>query len=237
MAGGGGAWKVAYADFVTAMMAFFMVMWLVSQNAKVREAVAEHFRESDTSSIFDSNGHSGSAVGRNRRGRHKGNAAGTNQTEPLDPDSELKNSKGGTTHDTEENGVSFLVSFPEDQAVMLPEVERKVEKMLPMILGKRFKLEIRAHSSRRPLPLDSPFKDAWDLCYQRCLYLMNHLIERGVEPERIRICQAGIYEPRSNLEDAKAEATNARVVVTMLAEQAKNVQNVRQVRDTDLHQP
>ena len=30
MAGhGGGAWKVAYADFVTAMMAFFMVMWIV----------------------------------------------------------------------------------------------------------------------------------------------------------------------------------------------------------------
>jgi len=27
----GGAWKVAYADFVTAMMAFFLVMWLVGQ--------------------------------------------------------------------------------------------------------------------------------------------------------------------------------------------------------------
>ena len=27
--GGGGAWKVAYADFVTAMMAFFLVMWFL----------------------------------------------------------------------------------------------------------------------------------------------------------------------------------------------------------------
>jgi chemotaxis protein MotB len=43
MAGSGGAWKVAYADFVTAMMAFFLVMWLVSQDEKVREAVAEYF--------------------------------------------------------------------------------------------------------------------------------------------------------------------------------------------------
>ena len=43
MAGGGGAWKVAYADFVTAMMAFFLVMWLVSQNDKVKEAVANYF--------------------------------------------------------------------------------------------------------------------------------------------------------------------------------------------------
>ena len=42
--GGGGAWKVAYADFVTAMMAFFMVMWLTSQKPEVVKAVAEHFR-------------------------------------------------------------------------------------------------------------------------------------------------------------------------------------------------
>ncbi len=34
MAGGGGAWKVAYADFVTAMMAFFMVMWLTAADSK-----------------------------------------------------------------------------------------------------------------------------------------------------------------------------------------------------------
>jgi chemotaxis protein MotB len=44
MAGkGGGAWKVAYADFVTAMMAFFMVMWLCSQNQKTRQAIARYF--------------------------------------------------------------------------------------------------------------------------------------------------------------------------------------------------
>lgn len=41
----GGAWKVAYADFVTAMMAFFLVMWLVSQSQDVREAVASYFQD------------------------------------------------------------------------------------------------------------------------------------------------------------------------------------------------
>jgi chemotaxis protein MotB len=40
----GGAWKVAYADFVTAMMAFFLVMWIVGQSAQVRAAVAGYFR-------------------------------------------------------------------------------------------------------------------------------------------------------------------------------------------------
>jgi len=41
----GGAWKVAYADFVTAMMAFFLVMWLVGQSPKVKEAVGGYFRD------------------------------------------------------------------------------------------------------------------------------------------------------------------------------------------------
>jgi chemotaxis protein MotB len=41
----GGAWKVAYADFVTAMMAFFMVMWLVNQDPSVKKAIAGYFRD------------------------------------------------------------------------------------------------------------------------------------------------------------------------------------------------
>ncbi len=41
----GGAWKVAFADFMTAMMAFFMVMWLVGQKDEVKEAVAGYFRD------------------------------------------------------------------------------------------------------------------------------------------------------------------------------------------------
>ncbi|MDZ4694038.1 MAG: flagellar motor protein MotB [Deltaproteobacteria bacterium] len=41
----GGAWKVAYADFVTAMMALFMVMWLIaSTDAKSRKEIANYFR-------------------------------------------------------------------------------------------------------------------------------------------------------------------------------------------------
>lgn len=39
----GGAWKVAYADFVTAMMAFFLVMWLVTQSNIVKQAIQSYF--------------------------------------------------------------------------------------------------------------------------------------------------------------------------------------------------
>ena len=41
----GGAWKVAYADFVTAMMALFIVLWLLNSSVKVKKAVAGYFND------------------------------------------------------------------------------------------------------------------------------------------------------------------------------------------------
>lgn len=48
----GGAWKVAFADFMTALMAFFLVMWLVSQSEEVKKNVADYF---STPSIIEYN--------------------------------------------------------------------------------------------------------------------------------------------------------------------------------------
>jgi chemotaxis protein MotB len=56
----GGAWKVAYADFVTAMMCFFLVMWLMGADEATKKAIADYFT---TATIFkggaDSLGQSG----------------------------------------------------------------------------------------------------------------------------------------------------------------------------------
>src|SRR6202051_4298812 len=41
----GGAWKVAYADFVTAMMSLFIVLWLMGSSDKVKKAVAGYFND------------------------------------------------------------------------------------------------------------------------------------------------------------------------------------------------
>lgn len=41
----GGAWKVAYADFVTALMALFIVLWLLASDEKVRKAVGGYFQD------------------------------------------------------------------------------------------------------------------------------------------------------------------------------------------------
>ncbi|MGO9476825.1 MAG: flagellar motor protein MotB, partial [Limisphaerales bacterium] len=53
----GGAWKVAYADFVTAMMSLFIVLWLMNTSKPIKEAVAGYFRDpSGTTKLNGGNG-------------------------------------------------------------------------------------------------------------------------------------------------------------------------------------
>ncbi len=52
----GGAWKVAYADFTTAMMALFIVLWLTSQDQRIKDAVERAFRNPFSSVTKDSVG-------------------------------------------------------------------------------------------------------------------------------------------------------------------------------------
>jgi chemotaxis protein MotB len=45
----GGAWKVAYADFVTAMMSLFIVLWLLNTSPQIKKAVAGYFNDPSSS--------------------------------------------------------------------------------------------------------------------------------------------------------------------------------------------
>jgi chemotaxis protein MotB len=56
----GGAWKVAYADFVTAMMALFIVLWLMNSSKQIQEAVGGYFKDPrGTSKVVGTNKNGG----------------------------------------------------------------------------------------------------------------------------------------------------------------------------------
>ncbi len=105
----GGAWKIAYADFVTAMMAFFLLMWLLGSTAKGDlEGIADHFQNplkvslqggsgaGDSSSVITGGGEDLTrSVGQVRRGDFEGrrtinlDAARGRQPESLEFEAEL----------------------------------------------------------------------------------------------------------------------------------------------------
>ncbi|AOS45130.1 Motility protein B [Lacunisphaera limnophila] len=56
MAGGGGAWKVAFADFMTALMALFLVLWISAQDKKILIATSKYFQSPFSSPMDDHSG-------------------------------------------------------------------------------------------------------------------------------------------------------------------------------------
>jgi len=80
----GGAWKVAFADFMTAMMAFFLVMWILGLSESTRRAIAGYFREPGLFEHVNGKGQpvvvDDATLGMHR-GDGSGGVTGTNRTE------------------------------------------------------------------------------------------------------------------------------------------------------------
>ena len=84
----GGAWKVAYADFVTAMMAFFLLMWLINTTSpEQKKGIADYFAPASVSSSSSGAGGilAGTSLGQDGA-KSEGTAAAVPQTAPDTPD-------------------------------------------------------------------------------------------------------------------------------------------------------
>src|SRR5437762_6795923 len=82
----GGAWKVAYADFVTAMMAFFLLMWLINTTSpEQKRGIADYFAPA---SVSETTSGSGGILGGTALGQDGSKASGTSSVvEELSPES------------------------------------------------------------------------------------------------------------------------------------------------------
>jgi chemotaxis protein MotB len=218
MAGkGGGAWKVAYADFVTAMMAFFMVMWLTSQSEELKEAVAEHFREPPGVFDFD---RIHTDQGSKKRGRESAPRTPMFTPPPVDLEDSSKSSLPRILkyRDDDDQHVGTIIVFPHDSAELDETAQEQLQQLALLAAGKPQKIEIRGHASRRPLPPESHYNDVWQLSYARCVAVMAYLEQQGIAPERLRLSQAGAGEPFSVLPDTHRQALDSRVEIFLLAE-------------------
>src|SRR3978361_446922 len=72
----GGAWKVAYADFVTAMMAFFLLMWLINTTSpEQKRGIADYFAPASVSATTSGAGGLLGGTAPRGRGRQEGGLA------------------------------------------------------------------------------------------------------------------------------------------------------------------
>jgi chemotaxis protein MotB len=228
MAGkGGGAWKVAYADFVTAMMAFFLVMWIVAQNKPVKQAIAQYFNDPMGTSSRPGKAKAGLPIEGGGpipklNGTTRVSAPRSTESAPKTEEAvRARNASKPTLpalQDSNHSTVGMLIPFAEDSAELDARGKQILDKLAPDLDGKLSKIEIRGHASGRPLPAGSGFQDAWQLSYARSMATMKYLTEKGIQPRRLRLSQSGPFDPNTFRADSAISAQNARVEIYELNE-------------------
>jgi chemotaxis protein MotB len=230
MAGkGGGAWKVAYADFVTAMMAFFMVMWLTSQKPATKEALGSYFRDPWAKSRMNSNDVRKPTLRDVKAGETDPGKKfmGSNaMLEPHDePESlESRKPKITTVRSSDRTAIGTIVTFAEDSVELDEFGRQKLRELLPRIVGLTYKIEIRGHATQREQYLAGDSENDWKDCYERSLAVMKYMRELGVDEQRLRLCQASGFEPLSIGVQPSDTKKNVRVEVFMLNETVESLQ-------------
>lgn len=203
----GGAWKVAYADFVTAMMALFMVMWLLaSTDAQSRKEISNYFR---TGVMPDGD------LAMNRAAQLKPSIMEVAPEAPP-PGQESFDEKVETAKEVSDqlnvaakvdprlrevmntvrveitedgvlieavdqaNGLLFDVA----SAKLNEPLEHFLATLAPILAKMDRKIEIQGHTDARPFPPGSKMSN-WDLSYQRAAAARQILMRQGVDERSI----------------------------------------------------
>jgi chemotaxis protein MotB len=238
--GHGGAWKVAYADFVTAMMAFFLVMWLVTQTDIVKKAVQGYFQDPSgyKKSVQISIVAGGSGV------LNKGGAGSAPKTPPVPPQettppmetidatelfeqamkalSGLDIPKGVFDLELTREGLRVqliegsdeVMFFRPGSAELTPKGE-VILKTIGMELGKLpNQLVVEGHTDGSDLARGNEYTN-WELSSDRANAARRAMASGGLTPGQVREIR-GFAANKLRIKDAPLDPRNRRITILLL---------------------
>jgi len=240
--GGGGSWKVAYADFVTAMMALFLVLWITSQDKKIKEAIELTFRHPFLKGPRQSSGIIPNTLEQ---------AHGKSLTGQYDMPSPLEMDMLRHLNDDLLKVLSTNPEYQKNQSIMLEFTEKglninvlnRTQKPIfetgrseftdygrwvfstlawEIARYKRFSLEIEGHSPKGETPVNTSLDD-WDLTANRANTARRLLVNNGVAPEQIRLV-SGYGDTRPLDRTKPSDEINNRVTVLLVPNSVPELQ-------------
>jgi chemotaxis protein MotB len=211
----GGAWKVAYADFVTAMMALFIVLWLMNSSKQIQEAVGGYFKDPTGSARM---------VGSDMQGSGENFVVNKDNMKELKEQlqkairevpkfNELQNhidmtvtNEGLRIELTESaNGVFF-----ESGRDKLSEVGSDLVKLLAQELGKLpNSIAIEGHTDSKPYPEGALYTN-WELSADRANSTRRLMQANGIRPDQITQVR-GFANQRLRKPEAPLDPANRRI--------------------------
>jgi len=236
----GGSWKVAYADFVTAMMALFLTLWLTSQDEKIKEAVQRSFTNPFSSLTKESTGiipqKDTPAASANRSGNFDSSSAvelamlrrlsddllKALQKEVDDPDTEPP-----TKLDLTPEGLRISIFdrsrkpiFKSQNSEFTPYGDWVMSTLAWQIsLYASFTVEVEGHTESGRQPVRADYGD-WEISSDRASAARRKLIEHGVSAGQIRKV-AGFGDTIPMPQTTPEDESNRRITLMLKVRQTK----------------
>jgi chemotaxis protein MotB len=214
---------MSYADMITILMAFFVVMYSMAgtpDEAK-EAAVFRSLREQFGPMIhgWQAMGH-GALVPTNSQPSEwtRQGKGGAENRGPSGDYSRVHSLRPG-----EQEAVGGMIYFAEGSSSLTEKQQQQLQTIAEELGGKPQKIEIRGHTSRRPPPPDAPFRDNWDLAYARCRSVSDYLASLGLDPRRFRLVAVGENEPAPHGREGLERGYNSRVEVFLIGEVAEKL--------------
>ena len=221
----GGSWKVAYADFVTAMMAFFLLMWILNMAPKETLNGLADFFQADAQGLSNTTSPYSVASKSTVQYKDKMDTRQMDMTEversnyaiaqslkqQLVQDA-LPSSSSGITSDAV--GVMLHITsdlmFKPGTAEFTDEGKKILDQVADVMNKYKVYMVVRGHadSSETGAPL---YPSKWELSAARANSAVRYLIEKGINPELMRSVAYADTRPRVPSTVAGAAALNSRV--------------------------
>ncbi len=246
-------WLVSYADFITLMFAFFVVMFASSQTDRSRaqqvsESVRRALEEGQIASVLA--GILGGTVGEKGKGNAMLKGPGGTKTEPTSKEKnqfwadlvpslnllseELKSEidAGKVSIKLEPRGLVVSLSeaafFPTGEDTIDPATYPSIEKIAVAVRKLPNPVRLEGHTDSVPIH-NARFRSNWELSAARAIAMLNLLTTRfGIDPSRLAIIGYADTMPVESNETEQGRARNRRVDVVILSRLGFQVEPLRE---------
>ncbi|MAT42961.1 MAG: hypothetical protein CL609_11505 [Anaerolineaceae bacterium] len=229
--GGGERWLVSYADFITLLMVLFVVLYSMGQTdvkkyKQLADSMKVAFSVGGSSKLVDPK--INSASGSMEDGESKpivipGIPEDPPQTEEVAGQLTQMLSDNGIGNEvsvqTNIEGVMISLSeklvFSPGSDQLAPEVYPLLDTIANMVIPIDNNVRLVGHTDDTP-PLDSKYKNSFELSMARAMLVAEYLMSKGVAPERLLISGKGQYDPIFPNDTDQHRSLNGRVDIVVI---------------------
>jgi len=234
----GGAWKVAYADFVTALMALFIVLWLMSTSKQVQEAVGGYFRDPSGTGKLSGTSLKGSGasltVTKNEMSQLKEELQTVIQhmqnSDKLKKQIEMTVTSEGLRIELLETaeGTFFDSGSPEPNQ----SGKEALAALAKQLGGVAYKISIEGHTDSLPLARNGGQYGNWELSVDRANNARRLMQENGLRADQVAQVR-GYADQQLRKPDAPLDPSNRRISLIVEYASEEGSKNADKVADSD----